>query len=86
MANLQVRDIDDKLYKHLKNVALLDKRSISQEVVLILENYLSSPKREYTNATLEFLTMAGSWRDDRKAEVIIKDIRSSRKNSNRFNF
>ncbi len=41
MANLQVRDIDDKLYDSLKRRADLEHRSISQEVVMIIESHHS---------------------------------------------
>jgi len=84
MATLQVRDIDDRLYESLRKRATRDKRSISQEVVLILEKYLSRPNAYDVNPTDEFLSLAGAWSDDREADGIIDDIRSSRKNSPRF--
>jgi len=34
MATLQVRDIDDRLYESIRNLAASEKRSISQEVIL----------------------------------------------------
>ena len=37
MAHLQVKDIDDKLYESLRNLASQEKRSISQEVIYILQ-------------------------------------------------
>jgi len=84
MANLQVKDIDDNLYKSIRKLATSRKRSISQEVVLILEKYLSQPSSFDTNPTDEFLNLAGSWKDNRKAEEIIADIKKSRRNSARF--
>ena len=84
MANLQVKDIDDKLYESIRNLAASEKRSISQEVVLILEKYLSKPRVFDQCPTDEFLSLAGSWDDDRSADVIIQDIRDNRRNSNRF--
>lgn len=84
MANLQVRDIDDRLYESLRERATREKRSISQEVVLILEKYLSRPNAYDVNPTDEFLSLSGSWKDERTAEEIISDIRSSRRNSSRF--
>jgi len=83
MATLQVRDIDDRLYNLLKSSAKRQNRSISQEVLTIIENYLNSsvtPK----NSTLEFLTLTGAWKDEKSAEEIIKDIRESRNQSSRF--
>lgn len=84
MANLQVKDIDERLYASIRELATNEKRSISQEVVYILQKYLSKPKEFDSNPTDEFLQLAGSWKDDRSAEEIIDDIRSNRKNSGRF--
>ncbi len=84
MATLQVRDIDDRLYTTLKNAAKRQNRSISQEVVTMLQAHLNSVQKPIVNATLEFLALSGAWKDDRTAEEIITDIRSSRVQSNRF--
>lgn len=84
MANLQVKDIDTRLYESIRELATNDKRSISQEVVYILQKYLSKPLEFNNNPTDEFLNLAGSWKDERSAEEIIEDIKSSRQNSERF--
>ncbi len=84
MATLQVRDIDDRLYDFLKVSAKLRNRSVSQEVITILQDHLNSPQSGQKNATLEFLALEGAWKDDRNPEEIITDIRKNRKNSNRF--
>jgi hypothetical protein len=84
MANLQVKDIDDKLYNSIRKLAIDEKRSISQEVVYILQRYLSVPNSFKKNPTDDFLELAGSWQDDRSADNIISDIRNSRRNSTRF--
>lgn len=84
MANLQVKDIDERLYESLRRLATHEKRSISQQVVYILQKYLSQPNEFKANQTDEFLKLAGSWKDDREAEEIISDIRKSRRNSSRF--
>ena len=42
MAMLQVRDMDDRLYDRLKFAAKHDNRSISQQVITILQNYFTS--------------------------------------------
>ena len=82
MAILQVRDIDDKLYDTLRQKAQFENRSISQEVVSILEKYLSAPDSNTLNATREFLNL--SWDDDREAEEIAQDIAADRKNKAGF--
>ena len=84
MANLQVRDIDEKLYESLRVRASKERRSISQEVVHILEKYLSLPRAFDINPTDEFLKLSGSWEDDRSAEDIVKSMRSGRTESTRF--
>ena len=84
MANLQVRDIDENLYESIRTLAASEKRSISQEVVLILEKYISKPLAFDRNPTDDFLSLAGSWEDDRNADEIVRDVRKSRRNSKRF--
>lgn len=84
MAMLQVRDMDDRLYDRLRFAAKIDNRSISQQVVTILQNYFTSIPVKTKNATEEFLKLAGSWEDSRTTDEIIDDIYSSRLNSTRF--
>lgn len=84
MAILQVRDLNDGLYLSLKQLAQLENRSISQEVISILEKYLSNPSLFKNNPTQEFLRLSSSWDDSRNSEEIITDIKTSRKNTKRF--
>ena len=58
MATLQVRSVDDQLYEALGKRAIMENRSISQEVVFILKAYLSSPPLKYQEATARFLRSA----------------------------
>ena len=84
MAILQVRDLDDRLYSTLKSIAKSENRSISQEVISILEKYLSNPHAFSGNPTREFISLSDSWDDNRNADEIIDSIRNSRKISKRF--
>ena len=85
MAILQVRDIDDKLYKTLKFIAKQKHRSVSQEVTRIIESYLANPRLQTPAIqTKAFLDLAGAWQDDTSADDIIANIRSHRKSSQRF--
>lgn len=84
MAILQVRDIDDRLYSSLKELAKSENRSLSQEVVSILEHYLSNPLLFKKNPTRDFLSLSGSWDDDRTPDEIIADIKKNRKKNKRF--
>jgi len=78
MAVLQVRSMDDELYTALGRRAALDNRSISQEVISIIEKHLSEPLREFSKTDDEALKLAGSWDDPRSAQEIASTIRSSR--------
>ena len=84
MATMQIKSMDDQLYDALKIKARADNRSLSQQVVMILKDYLSKPDKRAQHQTDEFLDLAGSWKDDRSAEKIIQDI-AKRRSSRRFN-
>lgn len=86
MATLQVRSIDDQLYEALGKLAVRDLRSISQEVVAILKEHLSRPVRHTiaANTTEEFLSLCGTWQEDRSAEEIADEIRAHRQSATRF--
>ena len=84
MATLQVRSINDQLYKALGRRAAMDNRSISQEVIAILKTYLSCPTCKHANSTNDFLEICGSWQDEKSAEEIIVEIRKDRRSGDRF--
>jgi len=84
MATLQVRSIDDALYRALGRRAAMENRSISQEVVSILKAHLSVPTTKHQDLTTRFLEMCGSWDDERDAGDIIAEIRQDRRTSERF--
>lgn len=83
MAVLQVRNMDDALYEILGRRAAMENRSISQEVVAIIQRYLSSPSSSESCPDDAVLALAGTWKDDRSADEIIADIRKSRTNDTR---
>jgi plasmid stability protein len=85
MATMQVKSMDDQLYNALKIKAKADNRSLSQQVVMIIKEYLSNPGQKNQHQTNEFLKLAGSWKDDRSAEKIIQDIKN-RRSKKRFDF
>ena len=84
MATLQVRSLDDQLYEALGKRAMMQGRSISQEVVMILKDYLSQPNNEHQNATEQFLDLCGTWEDERSSAEITAELRNSRVESSRF--
>ncbi len=83
MATLQVRSIEDQLYTALGRKAARDNRSISQEVIVMLKEYLSQPM-QHKSATENFLELCGTWKDEKSAEEISQDIRKSRSSDTRF--
>jgi hypothetical protein len=79
MATLQVKGIDAQLYKALGARAELDNRSISQEVVTMIQEFLARPRHDAKTATQALLELAGSWVDPRSAREIAASIRKARR-------
>lgn len=78
MATLQVRSMDDALYRALGVRAAMENRSISQEVTAIIKEYLAQPASKHRNTTEQFLELCGTWQDERGEEEISAEIRNSR--------
>lgn len=83
MATMQIKSIDDQLYNAVKIKAKAENRSLSRQVVMILKEYLSKPENRLEHQTDEFLKLAGSWKDDRDADQIIREI-ADRRSTKRF--
>jgi len=58
----------------LKFEANRENRSISQQVITILQDYFTSVPVKPKNITEEFLKLSGSWEDSKSAEEIIDDF------------
>jgi len=84
MATLQVKGIDETLYKALGARAAMDNRSISQEVVAMIKEFLNRPQRDARGATMAFLELSGSWKDEKPAREIAKSLRRARRSRRRF--
>ena len=82
MANLQIKGMDDELYKELKRIAAEENRSISQQTVFLVRDYIA--KKEKVRGTKTpaqvLLELTGSWKDDRNTAEIVSEIRKARKN------
>jgi plasmid stability protein len=83
MATLQVKGMDDQLYEALAARAAGENRSISQEVVTIIRDFLARPGRASHQSTDEFLALCGTWADDRPASEIAAELRRARRSSRR---
>lgn len=84
MATLQVKGMDDRLYGALRRRAEMDDRSISQEVIYIVRNFLARPTTDMAEATRRWLDSAEAWEDDRSTEEIIADMTRGRRYAPRF--
>jgi len=78
MAVLQVRSMDDEMYQALGRRAKMDNRSISQEVICIIEKFLATSADQSPSTDEEALRLAGSWEDSRPTEKIAESIREAR--------
>lgn len=83
MANLQIKGIQDNLYAEIKRVAAEENRSVSQQVVFLLKEYLSRRKliQAQKSPAQTLLSLSGSWQDDRDADFIIDEIKEARRKS-----
>jgi plasmid stability protein len=84
MANLQVKDIDDNLYTALKTRAKNKHRSLSQEVIRLIEEYLNQPDDTRIDSTRQFLTLSWASEKDESADDLIAQIKRDRKESAKF--
>lgn len=90
MPNLTVRDIPDDVFNKIKILSQVERRSINNEILLIIENGL----KQYTNNSIVdnhqviskesqlkmWSNLSGKWEDDKKTEDIIHDLYSRRTN------
>jgi hypothetical protein len=83
MANLQIKGIQDDLYEKIKEMAASENRSIGQQVLFLIKEYLAnkSISRSRKPPAQVLLELSGSWEDKRKSEEILSEIKRSRKNS-----
>ena len=86
MANLQIKNIQDELYEEIKKLASSENRSVSQQILFLVKEYLA--KRKHLTAARSpaqvLLELSGSWEDDKNAEQIVKEIKSARKSSRKL--
>ena len=86
MANLQIKGIEDLLYAEIKGLAAAENRSVSQQILFLVKEYMAKKKHLNTLKTPAqvLLELSGSWQDDREAEQIIAEIKSARKGSKKL--
>lgn len=84
MATLQVKGMDDDLYRALGACATREHRSISQQVVVVIKQYLAGQAHSAAAEAAALLQLGNSWEDDVSAEATVARIRESRATGNRF--
>jgi len=84
MANLQVKDIDDDLYKALKIRAKNKHRSVSQEVIRLVEEYLNQPEVTRIDSTRQFLSLSWKTEEDESADDLIAQVKKDRIETKKF--
>jgi len=86
MANLQIKGIEDGLYEEIKKMAAEESRSVSQQVLFLVKEYMARKHHigRLKTAAQTLLELSGSWLDERGAEEIILDIKGARKNSRKL--
>ena len=86
MANLQIKGVDDVFYARIKALADSQNRSISQQVLFLIKDYLAKDKaiRKAKTPAQALLELTGSWADTRDADEILADLKTDRTNSRRL--
>lgn len=86
MANLQIKGVDDAIYEELKKLAAAENRSISQQTLFLIKDYLAKKHRVRALKTPAqvLLELAGSWEGKGSAEEIIARIKKARRSSSRL--
>ena len=86
MANLQIKGVQDELYAEIKRLAAAENRSVSQQVLFLLKEYLARKKYLDTQKSPAqvLLELSGSWEDERKPQQIIDEIKRARKDSKKL--
>ena len=86
MANLQIKGIDDSLYAEIKRLAAHENRSVSQQVLFLVKQYLARKHQLRTSKTPAqvLLELSGSWQDEKSTGEIIAQIKDARRNSKKL--
>ncbi len=86
MANLQIKGIEDELYRELKKMAAEENRSVSQQTLFLVKEYLARKRqmRALKTPAQILLDLSGSWEDNRGSAKILAQIKKARRNSKKF--
>jgi hypothetical protein len=86
VANLQIKGIDDDLYREIRKMAKDENRSVCKQILYITKLFLTKRKAvEQVKTPAEILLeLAGSWDDERPAVKIIAEIKGTRRTTVRL--
>jgi predicted CopG family antitoxin len=86
MANLQIKGIEDELYRELKKMAAEENRSVSQQALFLVKEYLARKRylRTLKTPAQILLDLSGSWEDTRSPAKIAAQIKKARRNSKKL--
>jgi plasmid stability protein len=87
MKSITVRNISDELLDRLRTLSVVEKRSLNNEMLIVLEKGLAKESEDKTNfknhLSMEtqikiWQNLSGQWKDNRSTDEIIRDIVDSR--------
>ena len=87
MKSITVRNIPDELLDRLRTLSIIEKRSLNNEILIVLEKGLAKDVEYKTNfknhLSMEtqikiWQNLSGQWKDNRSTDEIIRDIIDSR--------
>ena len=87
MKSITVRNIPDELLNRLRTLSIIEKRSLNNEILIVLEKGLAKDSEYKTNQknhlSMEtqikiWQNLSGQWKDNRSTDEIIRDIIDSR--------
>jgi len=86
MANLQIKNIDEGLYEEIKRAASAENRSVSQQVLTLIQEYLAKRKQilKLKSPGQVLLELSSTWEDEMSAEEIVRGIKKARRNSKKL--
>jgi hypothetical protein len=94
MANITIRNIPDEIFEKIKKLSAIEKRSLNNELLIIIEKGTQSALKQvhsipkYIPKSLQinlWENLSGTWEDDRTTDKIIDDIYSSRTQGREIN-
>ena len=87
MANITIRNIPDEIFEQIKKLSSVEKRSINNELLVIIEKGTQSEINQFNQLKHHipksiqmnlWENLSGTWEDGRNTDEIIAEIYNSR--------